>query len=182
MSGPGRKARLHVGRYSRTTLMQIIAALLVVLIGSPVFAQGLVDEKDALKGLEGAYIMGGDVDDVLAVSGLRKEDVLSVVTSRLTGTRFRVLNETEWLMLDDSPVLHIDLSSAISDEGHILYSIRLEILFLVNPVSRRDFTTYAVAWGEGKYGVLGSNGSPAILHAIELLLDRLISDYIAVNS
>lgn len=182
MNGLKRKKRPNLSTYLFAKLMKVFAVILIALVGSPVFAQGLVDEKDALEGLEGAYIMGGDVDDVLAVSGLQKEDVLSIVTSRLTNTGFRVFDETEWLMLDDSPVLHIDLTSAMSDEEHTLYSVRLEILYLVNPISRRNFKTYAVVWSEGKFGVLGSSGSLAILHAIELLVDRLVSDYNAVNS
>jgi len=162
-------------------LTQAVALLLIAFIGTPVHGQGLADEKDALEGLDGAYIMGGDIDDVLAETGLQKEDVLSLVAARLSNSGFRVLDETEWLMRDDSPVLHIDLSSKISEEGFALYAVRLEILFLVNPVSRRNFTTFAVAWGEGKFGTLGSRGAPVVLQEIELLLDRLVSDHNAAN-
>ena len=152
------------------------------LISSTAMGQGFIDERDALEGLYGVYVMGGDLDDNLTASGLQKQDVIASVTSRLINGGIRVLEETEWLMLDDAPVLHINLQSSVDDEEHTLYSVELEVFYLVNPISRPDFSAYAVAWGQGKFGVLGDDGAQKIMDDLGHLVDRLTSDYNAVNS
>jgi len=153
-----------------------------VLSPSSVLAQGFVEQMDALKGLEGVYIMGGDLDDELTFTGLQKEDVLSAVTMGLRMAGMPVLDESEWLLLEDSPVLHISIVSSVDHEASSLYMIRLEVFFLMNKLSDPDFTSYAVAWGEGKVGVIDSAAADLILRDLDALVKRLASDFHAANS
>ena len=168
----------------RTTAARILMSLVAVVILAPgsLYAQGFVDQMDALKGLEGVYIMGGDLDDELSFTGLLKDDVLSAVTVSLRNGGMPVLDETDWLLLEDSPVLHIDIVSSIDHEATTLYSIRLEVFFLMNKLSDPGFTTFAVAWGEGKVGIIDSSAAEAILQDLGVLVERLVADYHAVNS
>ena len=169
---------------NRTCFARILTvfSVCVLLSSGSLLAQGFVDEMDALRGLEGVYVMGGDLDDELTFTGLQKEDVLSAVTMGLRNGGIPVLDETDWLLLEDSPVLHIDIVSSIDLETSTLYSIRLEVFFLMNKLSDPGFTTYAVAWGAGKVGVIDSSAADAILQDLGVLVERLVADYHAVNS
>ncbi|GMQ81880.1 MAG: hypothetical protein BMS9Abin05_1317 [Rhodothermia bacterium] len=168
-------------RISTARILMTLAVIGFLSQGS-LFAQGFVDQMDALKGLEGVYIMGGDLDDELSLTGLQKEDVLAAVTKNLRNRGMPVLDETDWLLLEDSPVLHVDIVSSIDHESSTLYSIRLEVFFSMNKLSDPAFTTYAVAWGEGKVGVIDSSAADAILQDLGVLVERLVADYHAVNS
>lgn len=69
----------------------------------------IADEAGALKGLDGLYIMGGDVGATLSGAGLDKEQVLSHVTAALGFGGLRVLGEMDWLMPESAPVLFVDI-------------------------------------------------------------------------
>ena len=175
--------RRCVGYISGLSPVRHIAAILVtILLVAPVRGQGFVDEKDALNGLEGVYVMGGDLDDLLAAAGLRKDDILSTVISQLTIGGVRVLDETDWLMLDDAPVLHVEVVSKVEDTDRAIYGVRIEVLYLMNPVSNRSFTTYAVAWGEGEFGTVNADSSSSILRDLRRIVDRFVADFHEANS
>ncbi len=182
MSGNvGAPSRSNRSRISIGWVCLIFTAM-GVLSPSSVLAQGFVEQMDALKGLEGVYIMGGDLDDELTFTGLQKGDVLSAVTIGLRMAGMPVLDESEWLLLEDSPVLHISIVSSVDHEASSLYMIRLEVFFLMNKLSDPDFTSYAVAWGEGKVGVIDSAAADVILRDLDALVKRLASDFHAANS
>ena len=163
-------------------LFGICLVIIGVAMPSISLAQGFVEEKESLKGLEGVYVMGGDLDDEIMLTGLQKNDVLSVVSTGLISSGVPVLDESEWLMIEDSPVLHIDISSSVDHEAYTLYTVRFEVLFLMNKLSDARFTTYAVVWGDGMVGVLDGSASELILEDIQVLVDRLAADFHAVNS
>ncbi len=154
----------------------------ILLLRAPATpAQVLSDEVGALRGLAGVYIMGGDADDIMAGRGIVKEDVLNVVTMRLHDGGVPVLDETGWLMEESAPVLYIDLTWNAQDDL-LVYSVRLEVLYLVNPLSETEMTAYAVIWGEGRLGILGDSASDRILDDLQHLADKLSNDYAASNS
>jgi len=134
--------------------------------------QSLLDEAGALKGLGGLYIMGGDVGGELITSGLDKEQVLARVSSRLSTGGIRVLEEMEWLMVESAPVLFVDIQT---DEE--IYVVRLEILYLVHPVSDPSSTSYAVIWGDGRAGLIDEDSAEAVLKDLDMLTSVLTDDF-----
>lgn len=160
----------------RSCLVIIFAMLFTSASG-----QGLSDQIDSLNGLDGVYIMGGDPDEFLAERGVLKGDILNLVSKELRTGGLRVLDETDWLMLEDAPVLYIDLSSR-KENDLLVYSVRLEVLYLVNPVSRSEMTTNAVVWGNGRFGTADEEISRQIMNELSRLVVQLINDYASSNS
>lgn len=155
-------------------MVRIVFAVMVLFFARNVGAQGLVDEAGALRGLDGLYVIGGDVSPVLASSGFDKEQTIKRVSARLREGGVRVLDEVSWLMAEAAPVLFIE----IQDEDNI-YSVRLEVLLLVHPLSDPSQTSYAVIWGEGRAGRVTDNVNEDLSRDIDVLASILIRDYVA---
>jgi len=160
------------GVINRWNWIPVVAACWLTIGFSQVNAQSLLDEAGALEGLGGLYIMGGDVGDELIAGGLDKAQVLARVSSRLSTGGIRVLEEMEWLMVDSAPVLFIDIQTEKK-----IYVVRLEILYLVHPVSDPSSTSYAVIWGEGKAGPIEEDSADAVLRDLDLLTTILTDDF-----
>lgn len=149
-----------------------LAVFWMVIGFTQVNGQSLIDEAGALKELGGLYIMGGDVEEELLSHGLDKEQVFARVTSRISMGGMRVLNEMEWLMIESAPVLFIDIRSENS-----VYVVRLEILYLVHPVSNPSATSYAVIWSDYRAGRIEEDSAEAVLRDLDLLAAILANDY-----
>jgi hypothetical protein len=139
---------------------------------SPAHGQGLVDEAEALSGLPGLYVLGGNVDEIMSEYAIRKDELLKTVSAELQDGGVPILDEMNWLMVDSAPVVHIDLRS---EDG--VYRVLLEVLYLVHPVSDPDATTYAVIWSQDRLGALSDSVKDEIMDASRNLAAALAIDY-----
>ena len=165
--------RLNGLATSRKMLLMCFTIVLTQVTPS-VSAQGLLNEAEALSGLPGLYILGGDVNDVLISYEITKDDLISGVTEVLTAASVPVLDEMNWLTTESAPVVHIDLRS---ENG--VFRAALEVLYLVHPVSNPDETTYAVVWSKDVLGQLSGDVRAATAEAYRTLARTLADDFMS---
>lgn len=137
------------------------------------------DQKDALKGLKGVYVLGGDVDPGL--KGIAKKTLLSDIETALHTASIPVLDEERWLFAEGSPALYLDITISESVAGQCGYSIRLELQELVSPLSNPAVTTYGVIWSKNQTGIMNESEIGYTRQIVEQLTDQFITDYHAAN-
>jgi len=173
---PGEKKRSR-SRLGHSRWILAAALFAVTATKSDVRAQDIISKEEVLSVLDGVYVIGGDVDELLATGGLTKEQILTAATMDLSKGGVPVLDEASWLAMESAPVFHVDLQARQTSIQSPLYSVRVEVLYLVNPLSDPTITSYAMVWGEGRVGIYDASGAKSVMNDLHELIDHFLIDY-----
>ncbi|MGA1979076.1 MAG: hypothetical protein ABSG99_00710 [Sedimentisphaerales bacterium] len=139
-------------------------------------------ERDTLKGLQGVYVLVGNLKPEVEKYGLTTQQLKTDVELRLRQNDIRVLSEQEWLSTLGNPVLYVNVNIVVNEDiGFAAFSISLELkqkVFLA-----RDIAKFCLAstWNSGDTGGVGSNNVKNIRDTVKDRVDGFINEYLAAN-
>jgi hypothetical protein len=159
----------------------IILVIVVLITLVSVFkTQAAVSDPNTLRGLKGVTVMAGidpDLAPCFKKAGIYHDQIQADVESKLKKAGIRVFTEEECMKISNVPMLRV-LFAGKKIEGFPIYTINLIIdLDQAVCLSRnRSICSWATTWSSDLLG--GYTGDDRIADAYNLLLDRLMNEFI----
>ncbi len=165
-----------------------LAVACLLAITSRTAGQDVSGQAESLRGLDGLYLIGSDLNDQAQEGGLTEDALQTYLEMRLRQARIPVLSTiVEWLATERQPYLYLNILALQTARGWA-YTLRLEVKQLACPEGRllrgdphgggcSGFTT----WDVGVLSITPDNLADSVRGNLAELMDQLVNDYLAMN-
>ena len=159
----------------------IAIVTLCCVVAQPVTTSAEVSEANSLRGLKGVLVIIEDLHPDARTIDLTQESIRDAVEDRLRDAGIRIFTVSE--RLDDSrkPYLYVNCNViAVPDIELTVFSVDVESHQLVTLQNGDE--AVALTWAKSYLGAQGKDrAAQKILDTVGELVDRFVSDFLAVN-
>ncbi len=141
-------------------------------------------KRDALKGLEGVYVLIEPIRSEAQEDGLTDDLLQTDVELQLRKAGIRVLTKEECFETPGAPYLYINVNT-VKFKNLELYSfnIKIELTQYIHLERDPTITIPADTWSVGMVGsVVASQIKSFVRENLSNLVDKFLNDYLAVNT
>jgi len=164
-------------------LKNFVTALVVICLWFPSTSQAY-DQKEALRGLKGVQVSVNYLNPWIERIGLSKTQVETEVEKRLKQLGVKVVKQAKPPAMS---TLYVNINGVpVKSKGIFIYSISLalsEWAYLKRGVGTvGDLQEVrAINWFKGNLGYIKIGSTKILMQPVQELVDKFISDYLAVN-
>jgi hypothetical protein len=165
----------------------VFIIFLVMMFWSNAFAFDTEISQKTLSGLRGFYILVEDLNSNITKYSnaqrvpLSKEQIKKDVEHRLKGAAIKVLSWDEMLKRPGKPMLYVNINTHEYEKFWYAYDIRIEAQQVVTLEHNPLIKMSACTWSMNMTGVVNIGTMNKIRDNLNILLDRFVAAYTAVN-
>lgn len=164
-------------------LKNLVTALIVICLWLPSTSQAY-EQKEALRGLKGVQVHVKYLNPVIETLGLSKDHVETEVEKRLKQLGVHVLKRAKPPAM--STIYVVINGVQMRSKTTLIYSISVMLLewaYLKRGIGAvGDLQeVHAINWYKGNIGYVQSGSIKMLMRPVRELVDKFISDYLAVN-
>ena len=171
-------------RYRRPPTVALIAIVALLGLVSSLFALNSEPNRASLRGLQGVKVLIEDLIPEVERSGLTKDQLQSLVETKLRKAGIKALTQEECLAAPGEPYLYVNINLNTGKAGDDVYAFSIDIGVIQNVLLRRDprQKTYAVTWSTGGVGSIEKEFLNRLRDSVEDLVNIFINVYLSVNT
>ncbi|MGB2692074.1 MAG: hypothetical protein WBB48_06850 [Thermodesulfobacteriota bacterium] len=167
-------------RLAITTVLVLVFTSLMISTTS--FSQGDQAEMNTLKGLKGIGVGVEDIDADAVADGLKKQDLVKIITQKLKKSGVKVLTEQEVGTIVGQPRLVLNINSTKQPGPIYIFTATLDFNQVVVLQRSPGLTAVSPTWTVlTTGGALPEDLSSSVQAALDPMLESFIADYKKAN-
>ncbi len=159
----------------------VIAMLMALVCFDLSLAQTRDQQRESLRGLQGAEVVIEDMKPDAQADGLSREAIRAAVELILRSHGIQILTRSESLKTPAAPYLYVRVSTSNHSSDVFAYAVTVAFMQKVSLVQSAQQMMSATTWEKGSVGTTGHSNVRQVINSVESKVKEFAADFLAVN-